>query len=485
MRFHLGIRPFAAACFAALLAGCPAPGPESGPTIHFGASIDRSANNAEPSWADVIKLAEAQMNEALKQSNIDLRFEFTIRDSANDPTTSVANAEDLVTSLGAKGMILDTSQNDQAVNKTFYDTDPGNDLNVPLICGGCTSGSINNPTNADPDPVLRAANQNGLGWNFRAIMSTKLLSKVIATIAMRTNNGDLNGDGKLKIGFYGSNEAFGKGARTDIEAAFRAGLGCPAAPNPCPNFVIDDLFHPQDADANSYPWANDVTAVFGNVNTNTQLPDGYPDVVVAAHFAQQDAAFTRAYRTAGTALIPDPSKIKVMHFQTFRLQSALKACSDVADGEEGVSHITLDNGSSGTTFQNDYEAAFGTRVVYRDAIYYDAATVMMLGALVGSQPLTDKTAVTGAQIAAGMRKTSDVANGGAVVRTGVNEFKAAIAHIKAGEAINYEGTSGPMDFDSAQNILDRLVHYQVSGGAFTDVETFDCVSSSACPLVGQ
>jgi len=89
------------------------------------------------------------------------------------------------------------------------------------------------------------------------------------------------------------------------------------------------------------------------------------------------------------------------------------------------------------------------------------------------------------EIAAGMRKTSDVPNGGAVVRTGVDEFEAAIAHIQAGQPINYEGASGPMDFDAVQNILDRLVHYQVSGGAFTDVETFDCVSSSACPLVGQ
>lgn len=481
----MGLRSLAAACCALLLAGCQNQNPNTGPTIRFGASIDRSANNAEPSWADVIKLAESHMNLALKQSNIDLHFEFTIRDSANDPTTSIANAEDMVTSLGAKGLILDTSQNDQAVNKTFYDTDPGNDLNVPLICGGCTSGSINSPTNADPDPILREANHNTLLWNFRAIMSTKLLSKVIATIAYRTNFGDFNGDGKVKVGFYGSNEAFGKGARADIDSAFRTVLACPAAPNPCPNYVIDDLFHPADADANSYPWANDVALVFGNVNTNTQLPDGYPDVVVAAHFAQQDAAFTRAYRTAGTALIPDPSKIKVMHFQTFRLQSALKACVDVAEGEEGISHITLDNGVSGQVFKSDYESTFGTHVVYRDAIYYDAATVMMLGALIGSQPLSDRTAVTGAQIASGMRKTSDVPNNGAVVRTGVDQFVTAIAHIKAGEPINYEGASGPMDFDAVQNILDRLVHYQVAGGAFTDVETFDCVSSSACPLVGQ
>jgi hypothetical protein len=481
----MGFRPLAAACCILLLAGCPAPGPNTGPTIRFGVSIDRSDNNAEPSWADVIKLAEAHMNAALKESDIDLRFEFTIRDGANSPATSVANSVDMVTTLGVKGMIIDTSQNDVAVNRTFYDTDPGNDLGVPIICGGCTSGSINNPTNADPDPILRESNRNTLLWNFRAIMSTKLLSKVIATITTRTNGGDFNGDGKVKVAFYGSNEAFGKGAKTDIDAAFRTALGCPVAPNPCTNYIINDLFHPGDADANSYAWGNDVAALFSNINTNTLIPDGVPDVVVAAHFAQQDAAFTRAYRTAGTALIPDPAKIKVMHFQTFRLQSALKACIDVADGEEGVSHNTLDNGASGEVFKRDYEATFGTRVVYRDSIYYDAATVMMLGALIGAQPLSDRTAVTGAQVAAGMRRVSDVANAGAVVRTGVDEFVAAIAHLQAGEPINYEGASGPMDYDAAQNVLDRLAHYRVVDGAFIDVGTYDCVSSSNCPLVGQ
>lgn len=466
-----------------LLAGCPPPS-TVGPTIKLGASIDRSANNAEPSWADVIKLAEAQMNAALKESGIDLRFEYTIRDSANDPATTIANSLDLVRNNDARGMILDSSQNDTAANRTFYDTDPTNDLGVPLICCGCTSGSINNPTNADPDPITREAFRNTLGWNFRAIMGTKLLSKVIATVTTRTNLGDYNGDGKLKVAFYGSNEAFGKGAKTDIDASFRTALGCPVSPNPCPNYIFNDILHPGDADANSYPWANDAASLFSNVNTNTQLPDGVPDVLVAAHFAQQDAAFTRAYRSAGTSLIPDPAKIKVMHFQTFRLQSALRACQDVAEGEEGVSHINLDNGASGEVFKADYETAFGTRVVYRDAIYYDAATVMMLGALIGALPLADPTQVTGPEIAAGMRRTSDVA-AGEVVRTGTAEFVAAIDAIRDGRSINYEGTSGPMDFDASQNVLDRLAHWQVQGGAFTDVEKFDCVSSSACPLVAQ
>ena len=463
-----------------LLSGCPGPGPSDIPTIHVGVAIDRSANNAEPSWGDVIKLAEAQMNAALKETNHNLRFEFTIRDSANDPATAVATSVDFAQRMGVKALIIDTSQNDTAVNRTFYDTDAANDLGVPIICGGCTSGSINNPANADPDPIAREAFRNTQKWNFRAIMSTKLLSKVILDILAPGGVGDVNGDGKLKLAFYGSNEAFGKGARADIDAAARTKLACPAAPSPCPNYVINDLFHPQDADPNSYPWSNDAALLFSNVNTNTQIPDGYPDALVEAHFAAQNAAFLRAYKTAGYT-------IRVMHFQTFRLQSALRTVQDLADGEEGVSHLALEKGPSGDTFKGDYESTFGTRVVYRDSIYYDAASAVMLGALIGLQGVAgkDPTQLAGTQVADGMRRTSDVANGGSVIRTGVEQYKSAIALIESGAPINYEGASGPMDFDANQNILDRLAHYKVADGAFVDVQTFDCVTSSTCPPVGQ
>ncbi|HZN94471.1 MAG TPA: hypothetical protein VFB81_17275, partial [Myxococcales bacterium] len=97
----------------------------------------------------------------------------------------------------------------------------------------------------------------------------------------------------------------------------------------------------------------------------------------------------------------------------------------------------------------------------------------------------DPTQLAGTQVADGMRRTSDVANGGSVIRTGVEQYKAAISLIEAGTPINYEGASGPMDFDANQNILDRLAHYKVADGAFVDVQTFDCVTSSTCPPVGQ
>ena len=48
-----------------------------------------------------------------------------------------------------------------------YDSSPDNDLNVPIVCMACTSGSINSPTATSSDPVRQAALRNSNHWNFR------------------------------------------------------------------------------------------------------------------------------------------------------------------------------------------------------------------------------------------------------------------------------------------------------------------------------
>src|SRR2546430_12317372 len=58
------------------------------------------------------------------------RSNVLVADSANSPTVALAQATALVQSKGAKALILDTSQSDLAVQRTYYDQDPANDLNV-------------------------------------------------------------------------------------------------------------------------------------------------------------------------------------------------------------------------------------------------------------------------------------------------------------------------------------------------------------------
>jgi len=107
--------------------------------------------------------------------------------------------------------------------------------------------------------------------------------------------------------------------------------------------------------------------------------------------------------------------------------------------------------------------------------------LIMLAAAAASKDLADPTQVTGAQIRDALRTIN--APNGTVVRTGPDEFAKAIMLLSENKPINYEGASGPVDFDSNLNIIDRIVHWKVVGGQFVDIAKYDCVASAACPII--
>ncbi len=450
---------------AGALAACGPRQTSPSQTISLGAVIDRTGLNSEPSWGDAIRLAERNANAGLRKvpALSSLKLAFLLADSANEPSVAVTRCTELVREQKVKALIVDTSQVDVEVNKTFYDADTANDLNVPIECGSCTSGSINNGAAVDVDPVTQLALRNGGHWNFRSIMSTKLISQILVSLMMRTNGGDANGDGKLKISYLASDEVFGRGAVKDLRTYATA-----MSPGATP--IVEEIYHPRDADPNSFNWA-DAAKQLADTQT-AGVSDGAPDVVVVANFAQQQAAFVKAYRQGGYSP-------RLLHYHTFRISSALQSLGSLGDGVEGVSHVLLDNGRSGETFSLEYENRYGIPVVYRDAIYYDNAMTLLLATLIAAANLPDPTQVTGAQIRDALPRTSTPS--GEVIRTGPEEFAKAAALILEGKSINYEGASGPMDFDSNGNILNRLAQYRAKAGAFEDVARFDCVKDPSCP----
>src|SRR5260370_21307061 len=103
----------------------------------------------------------------------------------------------------------------------------------------------------------------------------------------------------------------------------------------------------------------------------------------------------------------------------------------------------------------------------------------MLSAIVASRSQPDPTRVTPVQIRDGLRKIND--SSGEVVGAGPDELARAVNLIAAGRAINYEGASGPVDFDAHGNVRARLAHWIVENEQFVEVEHFDCVQSDECP----
>ncbi len=452
---HLATLPLAAAALVAtagLTTGCQ---DESGGarTVTLGAVIDRSGTQAWPGWMEAIRLAVSHGNQALSENVFKgLQFRVTLADSKNDPAVALPRAVELVTRQGARALITDSSQNDVAINRTFYDDDPSNDLGVPIQCAACTSGSINNPEAIASDPATQAALRNLDRWNFRSTMATKLMAPVVVRLLGGGDRlGDVNGDGKLKLAVYASDESFGQATAADL----RASLG-----QLRPEAELIEVMHPRDANPFTYDWAGDLT----RINADR------PDAIVVATFPQLHGAVVAAASVQAGA--------RLFHFHNMRNQRAIEFSRSAGNKQEGISHVLLD-GTSGDRFRDDFEEAGGIPVAFRDAVFYDAALTLMLATIIASAELENPATVSGAQIRDALPFTSVPT--GELVGAGVVEIGRAIEHIRAGRAINYAGASGPMDFDAIGNIRNRLAHFRVDGFKSIDLATFDCVQSDDCP----
>lgn len=456
---------------ALLYAGCRGGSPP-GAVITYGAVLDRTGNISMISWFDAAALATAHANAGLTQAGKSLQFNLATSDSTNTPSVTVTRATDLVRSANAKALITDSSQDDIALNRLNYTDDATSKLNVPLICMTCTAPSINDPNAIDAsDAINQATLRNSLKWNFRTVMNSDLQAAVITRIALgRAPGGDVNGDGKFKIGFYGTTSA---GTGTGFAAGVQAALdGFQLTPPP----IVEALYSPATLDANTYNFAADIAKLTDNKNETTGAIDGYPDVIMVITFPQYNAAIVKAYVNGGNT-------IPLLQTHTARFYSTLVAAGSVFEGQEGTSPTVLDNGASGSLFATTYQEMTGVAPQYLDANTYDSAMLIMLAAVAASKNLEDPMQVTGTQIRDALRTINNP--GGTVVRTGPDEFAKAVGLLTAGQPINYEGASGPVDFDANLNVIDRVAHWKVVNRQYVEVEKYDCVSGPTCPLLKQ
>lgn len=81
---------------------------------------------------------------------------------------------------------------------------------------------------------------------------------------------------------------------------------------------------------------------------------------------------------------------------------------------------------------------------------------------------------------AGARRDQQPQQSPGELGTGPAEFARAIALLRSGKSINYEGASGSLDFDASGNALGKLVHYKGQSGRWTDLEAYDCAQPN-CP----
>jgi ABC-type branched-subunit amino acid transport system substrate-binding protein len=446
--------------FSALLAAAACKSEPKPTVVRIGQDLDRTGSLATPSWGDSIRVAANTMNQALKQAGHgNVRFEIAEGNSGNAPDQARATAIDLVKKQGAKAVITDSSQDDIAVNMLAYESDPSHDLGVPVVCMACTSPQIDDPAAIDANPVKQAALRNEKGWNFRTTLSDSYQSRVVARVLLgRGKHGDVNGDGKFKLGIYASDDPYGHGFSNALKGVVEAER---------PGAIVEQLFHDVKAQPGQYDFSHDVKKLADSRN-------GLADAVVEISFPKFLVWFMKAWQADG-------SKVALLHTHNFRSARLIEQLGVTLEGEQGTSQAVLGDGPSAATFTEDLVAATAHPPAFRDAAAYDAAMTLMLATLQAarSAKLEDPNGVSGAQVRDAMRKINDAH--GVAVTAGVTGIAEGVKLLYAGKAIDYRGASGPCDFDAHGDVVTRLARFHVQGGKFVDQEKYDCSAGLDCP----
>lgn len=458
---------------ALALVGCTPTNPDEGlPAFVFGAVTDRTGSLATPSWQDAFQLAVDDTNEALRSGNATFRVRVDMADSENLPLTAVARAAALAVNRPeaerVKALITDSSANSIATHQLQYGimgATPGPAMNVPIVCIACTSPAINNPAGAND------AAKNKDKWLYRTVMSATLQAQVLVQTA-------LNGakPGVIKVGVYASDDAFGQGFSTAIKNAAIAERMRAGQPAP----IIEQIYHPASADANSYNWNADMAKMIDDATSVTAMGmttttrDQVPDVIMEVTFPQYTAAIMNAYRDSG-------SNVRFLHTHTFRFVSVLQTLANLVEGQEGTSHVVLDTSASADTFRTRFTNATRVAPSFWDANSYDAAMVIILAGFVAGRG--DLTNVTAVQVRDALAQISDPS--GVVIGVGPAEVTKAIATLKAGMPINYQGASGNVDFDGLGNVNNKVAYWRVTNNKFEDLRVHDCEASAMCPVINR
>ena len=106
----------------------------------------------------------------------------------------------------------------------------------------------------------------------------------------------------------------------------------------------------------------------------------------------------------------------------------------------------------------------------------------MLGALatmMAVKDLADPATVTGAQIRDALWLLNDPA--GTEITAGPDGIAKAAMLISAGMPINYQGVSGPLDFDTNAFVLGAMAHWVITNNHFVDQQIYDCTKGPTCP----
>ena len=188
---------------------------------------------------------------------------------------------------------------------------------------------------------------------------------------------------------------------------------------------------------------------------------GAPDVIYLVPHPAVGISFLKAWTAASTGKFGGQWYLN----ETLRTDAIPANVGMTAtNGMRGVvpAGNALGNAAMVSAFTTAYGTASCSPSIPRVAENYDAVYLAAL-AIAQAGTSTDIDAIRTALRA--------VANPPGTV-VGPGEFAKAIALIKAGEDINYEGASGTVDLDEQGNVNPTLAEWELQSGKFTVLQTF-------------
>ncbi len=416
-------------------------------------------------------------------------------------------------------------------------------LGVPVVCVQCTSHSIGNPAATSGDPPTQDAFVDSEGWNFRTVQDgnneNAILMRIIATkyppaagqpfkftFIAQTNSSGIGAPAsfaaalsalKLANGFeistvftpidiYDSpTSGFLGGAgwaqieqtatSTSINTYSNAGAwSSQDCFDGCPGFAVVPPVPPATTATST---CSDVCGAPTVLNDYIPTADTTPNPAILAASKYPGIAYSpdivpnavgeNSLTTSQVALVNEWVKsgttVPFVHLHGFRNPALVVALQQAINGQEGVSSLLVTSDASGTAFTNEVKAT-GAVPQYTDSMTYDAAMTLALATALATVKLEHPNTVTGAQIRDAMKLINDPK--GTPIGVGPDQFEAAVKVFQKGGTINYNGASGPVDYDAHGNINQLIAHYVGKDGAFVDEDKYDCITDPVgCPVIAQ
>lgn len=373
-------------------------------------------------------------------------------DLAIDEFASVSNLPAVPGSTARRPLVLvgcnDNSENAQAITAAKHLV---NDVKVPAIIGAAFSGitlkvanEVTIPSNtflispSATSVALTDLNDKGLVW--RTIASDNIQADAHASfyplLEAKIQNGDATR--KVKVAIANKGDAYGQGLAEALSTKLKINGAKFLDASNVDNRVVTDFGDPDGATPPDYATSikavtdlePDVVYLMGTTEVITQMLKGIEE--------NWPAATTRPYYLlADGALVAElPAYV-----------TTLKATDAVAAENLRLRIMGTVPGTTSdifTKFKTRYESVFhdnlsstsGVSNAY-DALYNIAYALVAMGG----------KAVTGPNIAGAF--SSLVATGVPVTDTGASKITAAFTTLQAGNKIDYNGASGPLDYDLA------------------------------------